>query len=65
MNEWIEIYDVKDKTPACFGKEKFILNADHIKALLAGKKLYFTVNDDEYAVELYLSMKAMEELTNE
>lgn len=65
MNEWIEIHNVADKTPACFSKEKFMLNADHIKALLAGKKLYFTVNDDEHAVELYLSMEAMEELNNE
>ena len=54
----IEIYYNRDeKTPACYGKETIFLDKEHIDALLSGAKLYFTINDDEYAVEIMRRFK--------
>lgn len=47
-----EIVSKKKKVDPCYGLEEFYITREEIEALLAGKKLYSTVNDGEYAITI-------------
>lgn len=42
----------KAKVDPCYGLEAFYITKKEIDALLSGKKLYSTVNCDEYAITI-------------
>lgn len=50
-----EIVDRNAKVDPCYGLETFVITKDEIAALLSGKKLYFTVNCDEYAITIKMA----------
>lgn len=43
------VKDPDDECPPCYGITEFDISIKDIAALLSGKKLYGTVNDNEYA----------------
>lgn len=45
-----EIVNKNAKVDPCYGLEEFRITKEDIAALLSGKKLYSTVNCDEYAI---------------
>lgn len=42
------------KVDPCYGLEEFLITKEDIAALLLGKKLYTTINDDEYAITIQM-----------
>lgn len=44
--------DKKQEVDVCYGLKKFYITKEEIAALLSGKKLYSTVNCDEYAITI-------------
>lgn len=47
-----KVVDKKKKVDTCYGLEAFYITKEEIAALLSGKKLYSTVNCDEYAITI-------------
>lgn len=47
-----EIVDKEQEVDVCYGLEDFYVTRKEIEALLSGKKLYSTVNCDEYAITI-------------
>ena len=47
-----KVVDKKQEVDACYGLEAFHITKEEIDALLSGKKLYSTVNCDEYAITI-------------
>lgn len=47
-----KIVDKKQEVDACYGLETFHITKEEIDALLSGKKLYSTINCDEYAITI-------------
>ena len=47
-----EIVSKKAKVDQCYGLDAFYITKEEIAALLSGKKLYSTVNCDEYAITI-------------
>lgn len=47
-----EIVDKDAEVDTCYGLETFYITKEEIAALLSGKKLYSTVNCDEYAITI-------------
>ena len=47
-----KIVSKKAKVDPCYGLEAFYITKEEIDALLAGKKLYSTINCDEYAITI-------------
>lgn len=47
-----EIVDKDAEVDTCYGLETFYITKEEIDALLSGKKLYSTVNCDEYAITI-------------
>ena len=54
MSEFI-IVSKGEEVSSCYGLESFHITKKEIEALLAGKKLYSTVNCDEYAITIELT----------
>ena len=51
------IISKKKKVDECYGLEAFYITKAEIDALLSGKKLYSTVNCDEYAITIEMEEK--------
>ena len=47
-----QIVSKKQKVDQCYGLDAFYITKEEIAALLTGKKLYSTVNCDEYAITI-------------
>ena len=47
-----KIVSKKAKVDQCYGLDAFYITKEEIAALLTGKKLYSTVNCDEYAITI-------------
>ena len=47
-----KIVSKKAKVDQCYGLDAFYITKEEIAALLSGKKLYSTVNCDEYAITI-------------
>lgn len=47
-----KVVDKKQIVDECYGLEAFYITKEEIDALLSGKKLYSTVNCDEYAITI-------------
>lgn len=47
-----KIVNRKTKVDPCYGLDSFYITKEEIDALLSGKKLYSTVNCDEYAITI-------------
>ena len=47
-----EIVSKNAEVDPCYGLEFFYITKEEINALLSGKKLYSTVNGDEYAITI-------------
>ena len=43
------------KVDPCYGLENLFVTKEDIAALLLGKKLYSTINDDEYAITIEMA----------
>ena len=54
MSDFIIVSKGEEVSP-CYGLESFHITKKEIDALLAGKKLYSTVNCDEYAITIELA----------
>lgn len=50
-----EIVNRNAKVDKCYGLEDFRITKEDIAALLSGKKLYTTVNCDEYAITIKMA----------
>lgn len=46
-----------DEIDACYGWEEYIITQEEIQALLDGKRLYTTINCDEYAITIKMEEK--------
>lgn len=46
------IVSKKANVDPCYGLEAFYITKEEIDALLSGKKLYSTINCDEYAITI-------------
>lgn len=55
MKSDFEILDKNAKVDVCYGLETFCITKDDIAALLSGKKLYATINCDEYAITIKMA----------
>lgn len=51
MSDFIA-YSEKEKVDPCYGLEDFYITDEDIENLKKGKKLYTTINCDEYAIVL-------------
>ena len=49
------------KVNECYGIETFYITKDEIDALLSGKKLYTTINCDEYAITIEMAESEVKE----
>ena len=47
-----KVVNKKQSVDECYGLERFYITKEEIAALLSGKKLYSTVNCDEYAITI-------------
>jgi hypothetical protein len=47
-----EIVNKNAEVDTCYGLETFHITKEELAALLSGKKLYSTVNCDEYAITI-------------
>lgn len=47
-----EIVNKDEEVDPCYGLEKFTMTVADLNALVNGKKLYATINADEYAIEI-------------
>lgn len=56
-----EIVDKKADVDTCYGLEVFYMTKEEINALLSGKKLYSTINDDEYAITIEMAESEVKE----
>ena len=52
-----KIVSKKANVDPCWGLETFYITKEEIDALLSGKKLYSTVNCDEYAITIEMEEK--------
>ena len=50
-----EIVSKDAKINKCYALEEFLITKEEITALLSGKKLYSTVNYDEYAITIEMA----------
>ena len=46
-----------DEIDTCYGWEEYIITQEEIQALLDGKRLYTTINCDEYAITIKMEEK--------
>ena len=60
MKSDFEIVNKNAKVDHCYGLENFNITKEDIAALLSGKKLYSTVNDDEYAITIEMAESEVE-----
>lgn len=54
MNDF-EIVSKDAEIDECYGLETFYITKEEIAALLSGKKLYSTINCDEYAITIEMT----------
>ena len=54
MNSF-EIVNKDAEIDKCYGLEDFHITKEEITALLSGKKLYSTINYDEYAISIEMA----------
>lgn len=58
-----EIVNRDKKVDPCYGLDEFLITKEDIAALLSGKKLYSTVNCDEYAITIKMEESEEENRT--
>ena len=59
MSEF-KIVSKDEEVDICYGIEHFYITKEEIAAILSGKRLYTTVNCDEYAITIEMQPKAEE-----